>query len=275
MIRKHLQALVILAAAAAALSSAAASTGAGGGAEGAWGLLERAAGALGGCEAVEKPPPYEARVTLEIDRSGDGHLVMECREWSQGSRIRKEMRVAKPEAWPGQTAYTVLWDGTRAWSDEKDELRPFGGMREVPTSRGGAEPLARMAVPPPGLLCPALKARDRFEPVLLGEEPVEGRPCFRVRLGRKGSGSGPEAEYWIDRERLLPLRRVLGSTVTDMGEWGRVGSMMLPMRVVTTSWPTEDELAAGADIERLETRVLSITLHESLPDDLFRPPAAR
>lgn len=93
--------------------------------------------------------------------------------------------------------------------------------------------------------------RTRYKAVIVGEEPIDGAPCYKVEMNALSPDvSYPKRAVWVDKALLVPRRQELYALsgmmlkVITMSDVKPFGSRQFPTRIVA-----EDKLQQGSKTE--------------------------
>ena len=118
------------------------------------------------------------------------------------------------------------------------------------------------------------KLAEIYEPLIAGEEELDGRPVWILELSARVSDAAyPRQKLWVDRERFVPLRQELyarsGKLLKTalLSDLQRVGGRWYPMQVLY-----KDMLKQG---KGTEFRTIQIAFDQAIPEWIFTKAALK
>ena len=118
------------------------------------------------------------------------------------------------------------------------------------------------------------KLAEIYEPLIAGEEELDGRPVWILELSARVSDAAyPRQKLWVDRERFVPLRQELyarsGKLLKTalLSDLQRVGGRWYPMQVLY-----KDMLKQG---KGTEFRTIQIAFDQAIPEWIFSKAALK
>jgi len=118
------------------------------------------------------------------------------------------------------------------------------------------------------------KLAEIYEPLIAGEEELDGRPVWILELSARVSDAAyPRQKLWVDRERFVPLRQELyarsGKLLKTalLSDLQRVGGRWYPMQVLY-----KDMLKQG---KGTEFRTTQIAFDQAIPEWIFSKAALK
>ncbi|HOH06298.1 MAG TPA: outer membrane lipoprotein-sorting protein [bacterium] len=118
------------------------------------------------------------------------------------------------------------------------------------------------------------KLAEIYEPLIAGEEELDGRPVWILELSARVSDAAyPRQKLWVDRERFVPLRQELyarsGKLLKTalLSDLQRVGGRWYPMQVLY-----KDMLKQG---KGTEFRTTQIAFDQAIPEWIFTKAALK
>lgn len=118
------------------------------------------------------------------------------------------------------------------------------------------------------------KLAEIYEPLIAGEEELDGRPVWILELtARVSDAAYPRQKLWVDRERFVPLRQELyarsGKLLKTalLSDLQRVGGRWYPMQVLY-----KDMLKQG---KGTEFRTTQIAFDQAIPEWIFTKAALK